>query len=101
MVQLQSKSTPFLARTYESQAHGDDGRTMYVVFVPNPYNGNVVIIHSGHVKEEHARKIFRELEPEACVQAVSLPYPLSQLEKWWKNVYIDTVSNTCAGRTGV
>jgi len=93
VVHLESTGTPYLARSYVSQADGDDGKTMYVVFVPNPYNGNVVIIHSGAVGNWHARNFFRELEAEACVKAVSLPYPLSTLDKWWENVYIDTVSN--------
>ena len=94
VVSLESKGTPYLARTYTSQAYGDDGRTMYVVFIPNPYNGNVVIIHSGSVGDWHARKFFRDLEAEACVQAVSLPYPLSSLERWWDKVYIETVDPT-------
>ena len=52
MAKFQADGTPHLARRYKSHAKGDEGRTMYVAFVPNRFNGQTIIIHAPSVEDE-------------------------------------------------
>lgn len=92
MVELQKDNTPFLARRYTSVAD-ENPRRMFVVVVPNPYNGNCIIIHSGSVADPKQEALFLPLEDAACTYAVALPYSYEKLEAWAEKVYVQTTNN--------
>jgi len=95
---LSDMGTKHWCRHYKSTAKGDEGRTMYVIFVPNPYNGNVVIIHSSRVVVEKEMSKFSELEATACTFAVSLPYTVARLEAWWTDVIVHNADEAALPR---
>lgn len=61
MIELQKDNTPFLARRYSSLAD-EYPRKMFMVVVPNPYNGNCIIIHSASVADPKQEALFLPLE---------------------------------------
>lgn len=81
---------PYIARKYISIAEGDEGRTMYVMFIPNMYNGNVIILHSASIGTAIGEK-FSHLEDAACLYAVALPYTYDTLQHWYRGVYVTPV----------
>jgi hypothetical protein len=92
MAAFERDGTPHLARHYKSTAKGDEGRTIYVAFVPNSYNGQTIIIHSKSVSVDKFAARFSALESSACTYAVSLPVTTERLETWWQNVYAHKAS---------
>ena len=46
---FEEDGTPHLSRHYKAVTKEDEGKTVYVAFVPNKYNGNVIILHSKQV----------------------------------------------------
>eukprot|EP00622_Pseudochattonella_farcimen_P007439 FR743420.1.p1 GENE.FR743420.1~~FR743420.1.p1 ORF type:complete len:298 (+),score=23.06 FR743420.1:100-894(+) len=92
MIELQKDNTPFLARRYSSLAD-EYPRKMFMVVVPNPYNGNCVIIHSASVADPKQEALFLPLEDAACLAAAALPYSYEKLEAWVDNVFVQTTNN--------
>lgn len=90
MAKFVKDDTPHLARHYKAVTPGDEDKTMYVVFVPNAFNGHVVIIHAKDVSTAALKAKFTELEDEACPYAVALPYSTDRLDQWWDSLYVHT-----------
>jgi hypothetical protein len=87
MIHFEEHGIRHLARHYKSLAIGNEDITMFVVFVPNMFNGNTIIIHAKEVSDAKQAAKFVELEKSACTYAVALPYSLERLEMWWNNLY--------------
>ena len=92
MKAFEEDGTPHLARHYKAVTKEDEGKVMYVVFVPNKYNGNTVIIHSKAVSVDKFRSKFTELEATACVHAVAVPYSTAMMDHWVDDIYVVMVS---------
>jgi len=84
---FEEDGTRYLARRYKARGEGDEGKTMFVALISNPFNGNVIAIHAQEVSVSALEAKFTTLEATACAYAVALPYSLSRLDKWFNDVY--------------
>ena len=91
MAKFHADGTLHLARHYKAVASGDEGKTWYVAFVANPFNGNAVILHAPEVSDDLHKAKFSELEDDACSYAVALPYSQSRLAEWYNTTYVSSV----------
>ena len=94
MAAFERDGTPHLARHYKALARGDEGVTIFVVFVPNKFNGQTIIIHSAMVSVEKYKAKFTELEKVACAYAVALPVSVDRLEEEWKHIFVHKADAT-------